>query len=170
MSRIYLLKNNGSKSIATPCGTIAPGDSVVSYLHHSWYVVPFLWEDSFMNGLQAFGFAGDLIPTQEAITESYSLQALAQKTPEGGCPWNIQVSDIIVLDVRLDGLSVPDWAALGTNGSAVAQKLAPVTNLLWVGMFNEASKLLKTIPTDGYLTAEKLAIFSNMAKSADAII
>ena len=82
----------------------------------------------------------------------------------------MSVAGKIVIDVRLDGLSVLDWEALGTSARQVATKLSGIANLLSMGMFKEAGDDLPNIPADGYLTANTLAKFADMVKSADAII
>ena len=58
---------------------------------------------------------------------------------------------------------------LGLTPYSILNKLGPIVQLLAVGMFVEASQVISTIPTDAFLTADRISRYASLMQSANAI-
>ncbi len=82
--------------------------------------------------------------------------------------WNISHANRIISLVRSDMISY-GLAPYGVNPLQMATKLSSLVALIQVGMYAESVMLMSTIERDGYLTDERIQIYSNMLTSANAI-
>ena len=166
---IYKLFNPTESIIQLPADlALAPQGSVCVAFNHALLAPAFLWESVADAGVVAYALDGSIINPTEALDTLYTTQRRAQLFPTGGVRWNIMVCPDLTTEVRNE-MIVADLSALGVTVSQLLTKLEPVTGLLQLGMFKEASRMLPKIPVDGFLTPTRLASYSEICVASDAI-
>jgi len=150
---------------------LQPGSSIFIFMNRKMFTPVFDWNIAFASGLEALDFEGNPISAASAIPACTMLQYLSQSLStdlSGNALWNIEVSKYLIGATRTEILKAK-LSDYGTTWQSVMTKLQTVSNLLLLGMFNEASLMLLTITPDEFLTTERLTRWSNMCSTADAI-
>ena len=173
MNNLYVAKivNTSESEIDTPAGLLIPNRSVAVFFNLKIFKVAFDWLGAFDSGLKALNFTEDEISVEDAYPSILNAQRLAGNYSldlTGKALWNIDVSRFILASVRSEILS-SKLSDFNTSWSEVVTKLQMVTALVQLGMLDEASKVVLSIPRDLFLTDDRLSRWSLLCKSSDAL-
>lgn len=176
-SRLGLLVSIKNTSAEESCG-IAGNSTRVSFL--DIYYLPKLATGLFTGGplvgLDLFGNELDTALTVDIISEILSqsntvrsMQTLAVNDLDkfgSQSAWNIYIAPLVISSVRADVL----YSDIGDDTvEHILTTLQPVIYYTQLGMFHEASLLLRVTPPTPFLTRAKLDRYADMLTTANAI-
>jgi hypothetical protein len=162
---------------------VNPGETRIIFFDAEWaYIHVSEAANALSQGtLIAYDISRGLVPPMIATgillnlaSEAANLHASMENAPNLAilssiqASWNISVYQFLISVVRGEMINI-GLKQLGLTPFSILNKLGPIVQLLAVGMFVEASQAISAIPTDAFLTPDRISRYASLMLSANAI-